>query len=119
MNRLLAFLFMCIGMVLICPNAFSQDNFLDSIPKGITPNGDGYNDTWVIPVPGQTNKIMLDIYDRWGKLIRRYSDYHNDWDGTYANGKKLKNGTYYYRIQVVKDGNNNDVIGTGWINIMR
>jgi gliding motility-associated-like protein len=71
-------------------------------PDGITPNGDGKNDTWVIDYIDQYQDAVVEIYNRWGELLFHSDDYQNDWDGTY-NGENLPIGTYYYIIDL-KDG---------------
>jgi hypothetical protein len=40
-----------------------------TIPNGITPNGDGYNETWKIEglVPG----VKVQVFNRWGNLVFR------------------------------------------------
>ena len=60
---------------------------------GFTPNGDGHNDTWMIP--GITGEIK--IYNRWGNIVYKASD-NKPWDGKGNNGKELPIGTYYYVI---------------------
>ncbi|HEV7348230.1 gliding motility-associated C-terminal domain-containing protein [Telluribacter sp.] len=58
------------------------------LPNVITPNGDGKNDTFVVPVANSA----LEIYNRWGKRLLRSEDYKNDW------GANVTNGTYLYEI---------------------
>ncbi|WP_247233728.1 PKD domain-containing protein [Telluribacter sp. SYSU D00476] len=58
------------------------------LPNVITPNGDGKNDTFVVPVANSA----LEIYNRWGKRMLRTDDYKNDW------GPNITNGTYLYEI---------------------
>ncbi len=54
----------------------------------ITPNGDGKNDTFVVPVSGST----LQVFNRWGKEVFKANDYQNNW------GKGTTNGTYFYEV---------------------
>ena len=68
-------------------------------PDGITPNGDGQNDTWVIDFIEQFPKNVVEIYNRWGELLFHAEGYQQDWDGTYK-GKELPIGTYYYIIDL-------------------
>jgi len=64
-----------------------------NIPNGITPNNDGYNDTWFISnLPLNT---QVTIYNRWGDEVFRSNDYNNDW-----NGGKQQSGAYYYVIEL-------------------
>lgn len=70
------------------------------IPNGFTPNGDGFNDKWVMKnlhLLYPTCKVA--VYNRWGSPIFQSSGYANEWNGTY-NGKSLPDGTYYYTIQL-------------------
>ncbi|MDN4163979.1 FG-GAP-like repeat-containing protein [Cytophagales bacterium LB-30] len=64
-------------------------------PKFYSPNGDGQNDTWVIPAVDLYSECTLTIYDRNGRKVFEQKGYNNDWDGT-ANGKELAPGTYYF-----------------------
>lgn len=84
-------------------------------PDGITPNGDGKNDTWVIDYIEFYPDHVVEIYNRWGEMLFRSDDYQNDWDGTY-NGQQLPIGTYYYVIDL-NDGKNKPF--TGPITILR
>lgn len=72
-------------------------------PNGITPNGDGKNDTWVIDFLDQYPNHVVEIYNRWGEMLYRSTAYKNDWDGTYK-GKELPVGTYYYIIELNEEG---------------
>jgi gliding motility-associated-like protein len=68
-------------------------------PDGITPNGDGKNDTWVIDYIQEYPDAVVEIYNRWGELLFHSDDYQNDWNGTY-NGENLPIGTYYFIIDL-------------------
>lgn len=68
-------------------------------PNGITPNGDGQNDVWIIDFIEQYPNNVVEIYNRWGELLFHADGYLQDWDGTY-NGKNLPIGTYYYIIDL-------------------
>jgi len=74
-----------------------------------TPNGDGVNDTFIIPEleenPQEFPRNSLAVIDRWGNVVYEASPYNNDWDGThYRTGKPLPPGTYFYvaRLSVVE-----------------
>ena len=71
------------------------------IPNGITPNGDGINDVWVIDNIERFPNVEVEIYNRWGEQIFYSKGYppSERWDGTYK-GKKLPTGTYYYVIKL-------------------
>jgi gliding motility-associated-like protein len=86
---------------------------IQEIFSGFTPNGDGFNDKWVIPHAieyGQ--KIEVQVFNRWGEKIFQSKGYggSNEWDGTYK-GKPLPIGTYYYII-TVDDGKTDPFTGT-------
>lgn len=64
----------------------------------ITPNGDGYNDTWIIENIENYPNTKVTIVTREGQEVYTSSSYDNKWDGT-QNGKKLPDGTYYYVVK--------------------
>lgn len=68
-------------------------------PDGISPNGDGANDVWIIDFIEQYPDNVVEIYNRWGELLFHADGYEQNWDGTY-NGKELPIGTYYYIIDL-------------------
>ncbi len=72
-------------------------------PDGITPNGDGKNDVWIIDFIDKYPNNVVEIYNRWGQLLFRAQPYQNNWDGTYE-GKPLPVGTYYFVIELNEDG---------------
>ncbi len=90
------------------------------ISKAITPNGDGFNETFDIEgidLCGFTANVK--IFNRWGALVYSSNDYtlgsiktsgsRGDWDGSspkssIGNAGKLPNGTYYYIINLENSG---------------
>lgn len=70
-------------------------------PNIITPNGDGINDTFVIPCllnEGDFPNSQVLIFNRWGdEVYRSVQPYRNNWDGTF-NGEDLPADTYFYII---------------------
>ncbi len=82
-----------------------------SIPKGISPNGDGLNDTFDL-----TNYHPLEvlIYNREGMEVYAYGPgYSNQWYGQNKQGKPLPDGTYFYKI--VTDNE----LFTGYVQLVR
>jgi gliding motility-associated-like protein len=67
------------------------------ITNAFTPNGDGFNDFWVIPGVEIFGTCTLNLYDPFGSKIFEKVGYQNDWDGIF-NGKKVPRGTYYFII---------------------
>lgn len=78
----------------ICKEVIIEDDFI--IPNVFSPNGDGFNDNFVIKGLYGSGNILY-VYNRWGKKIYENSDYKNEWDGTY-NGKPLSDGTFFYVV---------------------
>jgi gliding motility-associated-like protein len=66
-----------------------------SAPNTITPNGDGINDTWIIPNVADFAGYELTIFNNLGATLYQSSNYNNDWDVKYK-GNDLPAGTYYY-----------------------
>ena len=64
-------------------------------PNVFSPNGDGFNDLWILPEPASFSTCILTIFDRSGMRVFEMKGYDNSWDGTW-NGKRLPEGTYYY-----------------------
>jgi len=72
-------------------------------PTVFTPNGDGYNETWLIENIDLYPDAEVKVYTRWGNLVFDSGHgYTQPWDGTYR-GKPLPVDTYYYIIDL-KDG---------------
>ncbi|MFO7744450.1 MAG: T9SS type B sorting domain-containing protein [Psychroflexus sp.] len=71
------------------------------IMKFFTPNGDGINDVWEISglLESNSEEILLQIYNRYGKLLKTFTNNENGWDGTY-NGRDLPSDDYWYRIRL-------------------
>ena len=63
-----------------------------------TPNGDGLNDIFYLPIFG-VNDLKIQIYNRWGKLVYEWEDATQGW-----NGEDQPDGVYFY----VVTGTNND-----------
>ncbi len=62
-----------------------------------TPNGDGYNDSWIVNDPNISRPFKVSVYNRYGNLVYSSENYVNDWKGTY-NDVDLPQATYYYVI---------------------
>ncbi len=62
-----------------------------TIPNVFTPNGDGYNDQFVIEGIENCNQNKLIIKSSSGKLVFQSSDYQNDW-----NAENCPDGVYIY-----------------------
>lgn len=73
-------------------------NYVDELPfpKFLTPNNDGYNDTWTIDFAYLAPNSTIKILDRYGKLIK-ILDNGATWDGTY-NGQILPATDYWFVV---------------------
>jgi gliding motility-associated-like protein len=67
------------------------------IPNAFTPNGDGHNDTWIIPGLADYTNARVDVFNRWGQLVYHSTGYSHPWDGSFK-GALLPTGAYYYII---------------------
>ena len=89
------------------------------IPNTFTPNNDGLNDVFSIPMMAgmPIEYFKMYVYDRWGRLIFETDDPYFKWDGTYK-GKKLPTCTLSYRIDMKMEFEGKKLL-KGHINIVR
>jgi gliding motility-associated-like protein len=80
----------------------SQKITIIDYPKYFTPNGDGYNDRWNI---GGLTNTNIDIYDRYGKLIKQINTSSLGWDGTF-NGQLLPATDYWFTVEYIEPNTN-------------
>jgi len=66
-------------------------------PKFFTPNNDGYHDTWNITDLAIQPEAVINIFDRYGKLIKQLSPSGPGWDGNY-NGNPLPASDYWFQV---------------------
>ncbi len=98
----------CVGSVAITVTS----NTCRMIPKGISPNNDGLNDTFDL---SGMNIQELKIFNRYGREVYKFQGkYTNQWSGMSGNGNELPDGTYFYVI-VKEDGTK----VTGWVYVNR
>ncbi|EAZ94942.1 CHU large protein; uncharacterized [Flavobacteria bacterium BAL38] len=81
------------------------------IPKGISPNNDGDNDTWDL---SNLNVEKAQIFNRYGMEVYSQNNYTNQWDGTTDSGDELPSATYYYVLTFI-----NGTVKTGWVYLNR
>ena len=65
---------------------------------GFSPNGDGVNDTWVIPCIEEFENNTVSIIGRWGQTLVQFPNYDNNWQGE-VEGNPLPAGSYFFTIQ--------------------
>lgn len=64
----------------------------------ITPDGNGYNDQWIVKNAENYPNCNVQILDRWGNEVFSETGYKNTWEGTNKNNDILPDGTYYYIV---------------------
>ena len=67
------------------------------IPTAFSPNGDGFNDQFVIYPVGITEIIEFQIFNRWGQMVYQSKDFSKGWDGKFQ-GQEQPVGTYIYKF---------------------
>ncbi|MFK7784068.1 MAG: gliding motility-associated C-terminal domain-containing protein, partial [Crocinitomicaceae bacterium] len=94
------------------------------IPEGFTPNGDNFNDLFVIPNIGNYPGNEIIIFNRWGNQVFEMVEYDNLWDGTRnvgtdITGDQLPTGTYYYILDTKDETIGDKGIFQGFIYLKR
>jgi len=84
------------------------------IPNSFSPNGDGVNDTWIIPALDDFPNAKVSIVNRTGSLLYQSNGVYKPWDGKFE-GKDLPVGTYYYTIYF----NDDFKMFSGWVFLAR
>ncbi|MDR7372625.1 choice-of-anchor L domain-containing protein [Flavobacterium aquidurense] len=72
-------------------------------PKYFTPNNDGYHDTWNITDLAFQPAAIINIFDRYGKFLKRLSPAGPGWDGNY-NGNPLPSSDYWFQVFYTQNG---------------
>lgn len=73
------------------------------VSKLITPNGDGFNDSWKIINLERYPDNHVTIFDRWGSVLFKASGYDNEsvvWRGLNKSNSIVPTGTYFYVLEV-------------------
>ncbi|MEL6811876.1 MAG: choice-of-anchor L domain-containing protein [Bacteroidota bacterium] len=75
-------------------------------PRLLTPNNDGFNDTWnIFDLAEIDPSATIYIFDRFGKLLRAQRPTNAGWDGTFQ-GNPLPSSDYWFRVDYLEDGQN-------------
>ncbi len=69
------------------------------IPNAFSPNGDGINDVFTIRYKGVPLQMQVDIYDRYGNLVYKSTDFNKPWNGNSNSNKPMPVGTYYWIVK--------------------
>ena len=100
-----------------CDPAPTQSYCILSFPEGISPNGDGKNDSWTITGADYFENNHLQIFNRFGTEVYHKEYYTNEFVGkanvSTLGGELLPDGTYFF----VFDKNNGEEAVKGYIYI--
>jgi gliding motility-associated-like protein len=69
-------------------------------PNAFTPNNDGVNDTWSIPLLDYYPNCTVSVFNRTGQQVFTSNGYGKNWDGKSKNQTTLPFGVYYYVIKL-------------------
>lgn len=86
------------GTVTIAEDSHDCDSLV-KFYHGITVNGDGINDKWIIDGIENFPENSVAIFNRWGDEVWSCKNYDNEsrvWEGTNKSGAQLPDGTYFY-----------------------
>ena len=76
------------------------------LPTGFTPNGDGFNDLFVVRGIEEHHDNQLLVFNRWGNVVFDQLNYRNTWGGENVQGEPLPNGTYFVILRLGSDAAN-------------
>jgi gliding motility-associated-like protein len=62
---------------------------------GLTPNGDGFNDAYVIRGIEKYRSNTFKVFNRWGNVVYEKTNYTADWVGQNTDNEPLPDGTYF------------------------
>ncbi len=90
-----------------CPDTAISKNIITvddmgavNVPTAFTPNGDGYNETFMPIKTGVRNEgYLFRIYDRWGKSVFETTDVNKAWDGSDNGDVPAVTETYVWLVE--------------------
>lgn len=88
------------SMIAVNPESIDDIDVSENI---ITPNGDGFNETYQIPGIEKYPDNKVSFLNRWGDIIWQEKGYNNTsvvWDGKYKNGEFVPDGTYFLIVEI-------------------
>ena len=87
-------------------------------PNAFSPDGDGTNDNWILPLNTDIQQNKVTIFNRWGDIVKTFENYNNldiVWDGNNQDNQEVVDGTYFYVIEFPLNGRSN----SGWVQVVR
>jgi gliding motility-associated-like protein len=90
------------------------------VPNTFTPDGNSYNEVFqpIFYSGFDPQDYKLLIYNRWGEVLYESNDASIGWDGTYG-GKRVKEGTYIWKIEFKEKLTDERQNHTGHVNVLR
>ncbi len=88
------------------------------MPNIFSPNGDGINDAFGPAGECAVREYSLQIFDRWGQLVFETRDPNIAWDGR-RQDRPLPTGVYVYRWRYISLEENEPVLRTGTVTLVR
>ena len=89
--------------------SFKINDIYCGIQKGISPNGDGFNDFYDL---SNFDVKQFSIFNRYGVKVYTKTNYTKEWVGQTDSGEILPDATYFYNIEF-----SNNETKTGWVYI--
>ena len=99
-----------------CTNILLEHIFTVGFPHYFTPNADGYHDTWNISALENQPNAEINIFDRYGKVIKTIRPSSEGWNGTF-NGRDLPSTDYWFAVKFTE--NNVEKIFRGHFSLKR
>ena len=93
-------------------NTIAVATTLCSIPKGLSPNNDGFNDAF--DLSGFSGVKKVTIFNRYGTIVFEQENYVDQWSGQDKKGNSLPSAVYYYSVHLESDETK-----TGWVYLNR
>lgn len=82
-------------------NSLNLEGFF--VPNVFTPNGDNYNDSFIIPpAVSACLNYEISIFNRWGQLIYSMTPSTEAFAGEDFNGNPVPEGVYYYTLEILE-----------------
>ena len=91
---------------------------IGTIPNVLTPNGDGANDEFIIPIE-RYEQYELVIQDLRGNVVFRSTDASQSWQGNASDGTPCEDGRYLYLLRYQLKGSSGGEKKSGYLNIRR
>jgi gliding motility-associated-like protein len=92
-----------------------NEPFVLEMPTGYSPNGDGWNDYFVVHGVESYPDNNIEVYNRWGNIVYSKENYMNQWNGHNNNGDDLPDATYFVVLTI----NGGDITLKGYVDLRR